>query len=378
MSIAAVALRRPSFRPAMVWLHRWAGLTLGLLFVLMGLSGTLLVFEHDIDEALNPHLFHAASSCTVPLSPDAAAGAVQAQWPKAKVSGVFLPRHEGGSFRVTFKAPGIETGEALLDPCTGALLGSRDRAAVGLGAQYLMPMLQTWHLNMFQGKSGRLAQGYIGAAIAVLLSVGLYLAWPAKRQWLRALRIKLNQSTYRSHYDLHRSIGLLALPPLLLLALTGFYNGLPEVVSSTVGSVAEVGAERRAIARPALQKGETAISWGDVQAISAPYLTGGTTMAGISRQPEKGIYIARLHRADDWQRTGTLRIYIDMRSGKVLEAINPLSGKPGDRFLAALFPLHSGQLGGAAVKWLVALAGLLPALFFITGITTWLLRRKNK
>jgi uncharacterized iron-regulated membrane protein len=43
-----------------------------------------------------------------------------------------------------------------------------------------------------------------------------------------------------------------------------------------------------------------------------------------------------------------------------------------------LFPLHSGQLGGTAVKWLVALAGLLPALFFITGITTWLLRREKK
>ena len=362
----------------MAWLHRWAGLTLGLLFVLMGLTGTLLVFEHEIDEALNPQLFHSPSTCSVPLAADAAAAAVQAQWPKAKVGGVFLPRHEGGSFRVTFKAPGVETGEALLDACTGALLGSRDRATVGFGAQYLMPMMQTWHLNMFQGKTGRLAQGYIGAAIAVLLAAGLYLAWPAKRQWLRALRIKLNQNTYRSNYDVHRSIGLLALLPLLVLALTGFYNGLPEVASSMVGKVAEVGAERRAIAKPALQKGETAIGWDDVQAIAAPFMRDGVTMAGISRQPDKGIYIARLLRADDWQRTGTLRIYIDMRSGKILETINPLSGKPGDRFLAALFPLHSGQLGGAVVKWLVALAGLLPLLFFITGITTWLLRRKKK
>lgn len=375
---AAVPLRRISFRPALAWLHRWAGLTLGLLFVLLGLSGTLLVFEHEIDEALNPQLFHSPSTCSVPLTPDAAAAAVQAQWPKAKVGGVFLPRHEGGSFRVTYKAPGVDSGEALLDACTGALLGSRDRAAVGFGAPYLMPMLQTWHLNMFQGKTGRLAQGYIGAAIAVLLAVGLYLAWPARQQWARALRIKLNQSTYRSNYDLHRSIGLLALLPLLMLALTGFYNGLPEVASAMVGKVAEVGAERRAIGKPALQKGESAISWGEAQAIAAPYLRDGVTMAGISRQPDKGIYIARLRRADDWQRTGTLRIYIDMRSGKILEAINPLSGKPGDRFLAALFPLHSGQLGGTAGKWLVALAGLLPLLFFITGITTWLLRRKKK
>ncbi|CAN7395182.1 PepSY domain-containing protein [Pseudoduganella sp. LjRoot289] len=368
---------RQKLRPAMSWLHRWAGMTLGLLFVLMGLSGSLLVFEHELDEALNPQLFH-GGGCAAPLDVDTVAAKVQAQWPKAKVGFVYLPRHEGGSYRVTFKAPGMEAGEAMLDACSGALLGSRDRAAVGLGAQQWMPMLQTWHLNMFQGKPGRIAQGYIGAAVAVLLLVGLYLAWPRQGHWLRALRIRLNQNAYRSNYDLHRSIGLLALVPLLALALTGFYNGLPEAGRSLVASVAEVGAERRNIAMPALEKGEQAISWNAVQAAAAPYLRDGTSLVGISRQPDKGLFIARLRRADDWQRTGTLRLYIDMRNARILETINPLSGKGGDRFIASLYPLHSGQLGGASVKWLVALAGLLPALFFITGVSTWILRRKKK
>lgn len=368
---------RKIFQAAMVWLHRWAGLTLGLLFVLMGLSGSLLVFEHELDEALNPQLFH-GTTCAVALDVDAVAAKVQAHWPAAKIGLVYLPRHEGGSYRATFKAPGVEAGEAMLDACSGALLGSRDRAVIGLGAQQLMPMLQTWHLNMFQGKLGRIAQGYIGAAIAVLLLVGLYLAWPKRGQWLRALRIRLDQNAYRSNYDLHRAIGLLALPLLLLLALTGFYNGLPEIGHGVVASVADVGVDRRNIAMPALEKGAPAISWNAVQTAAAPYLRDGTTLAGISRQPDKGVYIARLHRADDWQRTGTLRLYIDIRNGEVLHVIDPLSGKAGDRFLAGLFPLHSGQLGGPAVKWLMALAGLLPALFFITGVTTWILRRKKK
>lgn len=369
--------RASILQPAMVWLHRWAGMTLGLLFVLMGLSGSLLVFEHELDEALNPQLFHGAA-CAAPLDLDAVAAKVQAQWPHAKIGLIYLPRHEGGSYRATFKAPGMEAGEAMLDACSGALLGSRDRAVIGLGAQQLMPMLQTWHLNMFQGKQGRIAQGYIGAAIAVLLLAGFYLAWPKRGQWLRALRIRLDQNAYRSNYDLHRAIGLLALPPLLVLALTGFYNGLPELGRGVVAGVAEVGVERRNIAMPALEKHEAAIPWNAVQTVAAPYLRDGATLVGISRQPDKGIYIARLHRADDWQRTGTLRLYVDMRNAKVLHAIDPLSGKGGDRFIAALFPLHSGQLGGSLVKWLVALAGLLPALFFITGVTTWILRRKKK
>lgn len=374
---------RRAIRRAVLWLHRWAGMTLGLLFVLMGLSGALLVFEHEIDEALNPRLFHGATvaggaACPSPPGVDGVAAAVQAQWPTAKIGFIYLPRHDGGSYRATFKAPGMEAGEAMVDACSGVLLGSRDRAALAPDAAHLMPMLQTWHLNMFQGKAGRAAQGYLGAAVAVLLLGGLYLAWPAAGHWLRALRIRLDQHAYRSNYDLHRAIGLLAALPLLLLALTGFYNGVPEAVRGMVAMVAEVGAERRHIARPALEKGDSAISWRAAQAAAAPYLRDGAVLAGISRQADKGLYIARLRRADDWQRTGTLRIYIDMRSAAIVAIIDPLSGKRGDRFLALLFPLHSGQVGGAPVKWLVALAGLLPAMFFITGITTWILRRKKK
>ena len=40
----------------MVWLrlHRWLGLGLGAVFVLFGLTGSLLVFYVEIDEAIEP------------------------------------------------------------------------------------------------------------------------------------------------------------------------------------------------------------------------------------------------------------------------------------------------------------------------------------
>ena len=37
-------------------LHRVLGLSVGLWAVVMGLTGTILVFSHEIDAALNPHL----------------------------------------------------------------------------------------------------------------------------------------------------------------------------------------------------------------------------------------------------------------------------------------------------------------------------------
>jgi len=43
---------RPIFRR----IHLWPGLSLGLIFVVLGLSGAALVFYIEIDEALHPEI----------------------------------------------------------------------------------------------------------------------------------------------------------------------------------------------------------------------------------------------------------------------------------------------------------------------------------
>jgi uncharacterized iron-regulated membrane protein len=363
-------------------LHRWTGLTLGLLLVLAGLSGGVLVFHHEIDAALNPQLFRNHASCAAPLDVDGAVGALRRQWPQAQVSFVTMPGQDGAGYGLRFKAPGAGVNEAMLDACSGELLGSRDRDAIAFDRLHLMPLLQRWHISLLQGKPGRAALGYLGLAFAALVLAGVTLAWPARRSgvagWQRALKVRLDHNAYRSHYDLHRATGLLAAAVLLVIALTGFYNGLPELARGLVGQVAEVGAEHRNIAMPALGQDEAAISWNDARAVAARHTSDGAVLVALSRQPERGLFQARLRRADDWQRTGSLRLFIDIRNGALIETVNPLDGKTGERFLAALFPLHSGQFGGSAGRWLLALCGLLPALFFITGLSTWILRRKMK
>lgn len=363
-------------------LHRWLGLTLGLVLVLAGLSGSLLVFHYEIDGALNPQLFRNRAACAVPLDVDGAVAALRRTWPTAKVSFVTMPEHDGASYGLLFNAAGAGVNEAMLDSCSGALLGSRDRDAIAFDRPHLMPLLQRWHFTLLQGKAGRAALGYLGLAWAALVLAGLVLAWPSRRSgaagWKRALSVRLDHNAYRGHHDLHRSAGLLAAVPLLIAALTGFYNGLPELTRGVVGQVAEVASEHRSIARPALGQGETAISWEQARAVAARHIGAGAQLVALSRLPERGLFQARLRRADDWQRTGTLRLFIDIRNGALVETVNPLSSNGGDRFLAALFPLHSGQFGGVPGRWLVALSGLLPALFFITGLSTWILRRKLK
>jgi len=92
----------------------------------------------------------------------------------------------------------------------------------------------------------------------------------------------------------------------------------------------------------------------EVRTIAAPYMANGVELVAIARQPERGLYQAGLRHADAWQRTGNCRLFIDMRNGKAPRIFNPRAGEYVDRFPATLFPLHSGQPGGPAVKWLIA------------------------
>ena len=56
-----MALLKSHARSASLRLHRWLGLALGPAFVLLGLSGSLLVFYVEIDAAIDPALRNAVA-----------------------------------------------------------------------------------------------------------------------------------------------------------------------------------------------------------------------------------------------------------------------------------------------------------------------------
>ena len=43
----------------------------------------------------------------------------------------------------------------------------------------------------------------------------------------------------------------------------------------------------------------------------------------------------------------------------------------------ALYPLHAGRAGSEPWRAAVAVTGLLPLFFFVTGLYTWLARRRD-
>lgn len=373
------AKHRKTLRTALSTLHRWVGLILGVVLVLAGLSGSLLAFDHELDGWLNSAMLrNRAGVCAAPLPPSAAAQAVQQAWPGAAVNAITLPESAADSYRVQFKHAATADNEAGVDACSGQLLASRNRDAVSLDRAHVMPLLLRWHMTLLQGKTGREVLGWLAVAWVVLLLAGVYLAWPRPGHWRRSVSVTRGVGAFRTSYELHRAAGLISAIFLLVVAGTGFFMGLPQLGRQLVSSVMSVPVDARTAKLAPLAPGETEVGWDGAAAKAREGAPATATLVMLRRDAPNGVYQARMRRADDWQPVGTLRLFIDMRSGAQVSAADPLSGTAGQRLLAVMFPLHSGSLFGLPSRILTAVLGLLPLLFFVTGLVIWISRRRLK
>ena len=73
--------------------------------------------------------------------------------------------------------------------------------------------------------------------------------------------------------------------------------------------------------------------------------------------------------------TGDTRIRL-RADGSVVDRRDPLRGPAGDRLIAWLFPLHSGEALGLAGRIAWTVFGVAPALLFVTGTWLWWKRRR--
>src|SRR4051794_25501467 len=111
------------FRQVILRVHLRVGLLLGVWFVLMAGSGSLLVFRHEIDRALNPHLFRAKPCREVGF--DRALAAVERIYPGFVVTAIESPAMPRTNGVYVVRLAGTPEVAVHVDPGTGSVLGWR-------------------------------------------------------------------------------------------------------------------------------------------------------------------------------------------------------------------------------------------------------------
>ena len=108
-------------RRAWIQIHLWLGLTLGALGVLIGLSGSFLLYDDEIDAWLNPQRYAVSGAEASRTYADYAASVVQSLG-RARIANIRMPEHEGGPVVVVARTQGAAFHRVYVDPPTGQVL----------------------------------------------------------------------------------------------------------------------------------------------------------------------------------------------------------------------------------------------------------------
>lgn len=213
--------------------HLWLSLPFGLLISVICFSGAVLVFEREITQALQHHLYEVESEGKEVLPSTLLESRVRDQLPDTlEITSIKMPEREGAACMVSFKNAGKRM--ASVNPYTGEVIGFT----------YSYPFFQTmrklhrWLLDpparRGEGSVGKMVVGFSTLAMVFVLLSGLVIWVPRNHRALNnRLRISFTKGWRRFCYDAHVSLGFYALLFLMLMALTGLtwsFGGYRTVV----------------------------------------------------------------------------------------------------------------------------------------------------
>jgi uncharacterized iron-regulated membrane protein len=376
-------------------LHRYIALSCGLVFVLLGLTGSALAWMHELDAALNPGLLRVHPGAGLrrtdragitPATIDALLGRLAANRAYGRPSQLWLPEHADEPVIAWYRLPPASAApitldvsrQVMLDPATLEVLGERNWGQPGLSRPLLMPTLFHLHRYLLAGEAGRTAVGICGLLLAVtaLIGIALWLPKPTLKALRQSLRITHGGSWPRLHYSFHRSAGLFAAPVLLVLGITGCYFNLPTWVVPVVASVAPVSAPEKVLNRAG--RGDAAIGPGTALAIARQrFPNARVSRLALPGNPAAPFELRLRQPGEVRQGDGATRMFIDAWSGEVLRIRDPLHAPRGDTLLNWFFPIHTGAAFGTAGRVFISAFGITPLLLFMTGIALWWRRRSR-
>ena len=349
-------------------LHWIAGITAGLVLTVVGATGGLLAMEKPVLRWLNPQLTIVPLENAEAMTPDALVALAEQAAPGMLATSVsWHGADRAASVRLSARDR-RDRRSVHLDPWTGTLLAPPRGEAFFHSVEGL-------HRRLAAGAAGKQIVGASTVLLLLLAISGLIQRWPRRhtlRLWLKPEWRLRGRGLWR---NLHAVLGTWVLGFYLLAALTGLWWSY-DTYRDAINSMAGISGSLRS-PRPGLQE-------------DMPHLSVDRAWHSF-RAAVPDATAARLNLTTDPAGLVTIRYQTDSspheRAWDTLQ-INPITGSiakrqryatqaAGRRFVASLFPLHSGSFFGPAGSALMALACLLMPFFTVSGFVLWYLRRQK-
>ncbi len=339
-------------RKTILQLHLYTALAFGLFIIVLGATGSLMVFAEEFDRLLNPQLFTAPpGQNTLPVAEIRAL--LKQNVPGAEAVPLLLPQQLGETYRVQWKGQ-----QYFLNPFHGGVVGVRpDRT--------IWSRLSQLHTSLMLGQTGAAVVHVSSIVLLWLVISGVYL-WLPYRRW----RIAVTQTLRRFAFDAHLSIGIFSFLLLGVLAGTGIVLSYEHQVRDTLIAVTKAKLPRRdvkSLAAPGIRP----LSADEAIAAAANALPGAKALSVLAPKSPDASYVIGLRFPEDRTPIGRSWVVIDQYRGTPLSSQSSRTAPLPSRTLIWARALHTGDAFGTLSRLVMALASLIVVLQVITGAILW-------
>ncbi len=345
---------------------------MGLLLVAIAVSGAAIVFRTELrDSALSVEW-----DGKTDIGWQTARDMARAAHPEDTLVTLWFPNELRPYYQAGFyDREGEFHWDTLFHPATGELVPPPPETWVD--------WLEIFHQNLQLGSVGQwLVEWSTVLFVGVLIS-GLYLWWPG---WRLHLWFPIRRRGQLFVRDLHRVLGFLSAPVLLIMTVTGVFIAFPTAANYIIHvllldwpdtdsagevrmleSVVPAGPVNAVTDEQLLAK---AVEWAPEEAFVFYITYPSTATDTIQVRLQKGFEPAPFGEV--------YRVYFDQYSGEILGSTRP-DGSAAERVLNYWNSiLHFGTFGGLPSKILWTVIPLLVPFFAVTGIILWRRRTRSR
>lgn len=360
--------KRKLRQPTLI-LHRYTGVIAGILLIIIGLTGSMLVFAEELDHFLHPQLLQVVSQ-NERVSLETVLDTVREARPDLKPHRIIVPQESNGVYTVMMESPSEEYTDIYVNPYSGTIVGSRPFK------QTLGGFLIELHMNLFAGDLGAKVVGISGLLLLLLSITGMIL-WPGWKRLAPGIKIRWTAPSRLVNYDIHKVIGILSVLFLALLAFTGaaltFYETVDPVINGFMGMPPPPDPPTSQIVT-----GKTPMAIDQVLRNADTALPGAATTKIFPAKTSVAAVNVWKKFPQDAHPYGSSYVYLDQYSGTVLRLANSFKAPLNTWIWNQIYLLHIGTFGGIVTRILYVVIGLVPIALFVTGLVLWQHRQWDK